>query len=386
VYDDGATAWTDYVPYISTVGYMLVMAFKLSEIFIGKSFAAESGRTRAPSLVPLHTAPVVPLSSLESSSKASVMDGGAGADSDAGFLNELATLPHSNPSLRYLWQLCCGPIHQFWTDLNTRPRVMFLVRYISIMLVGILAHFASVQLIKRVYLQDEGSRVLIALIYHPVFSSLILIAIRMLSEALLLQLSGRTTLDAHWAPAASSVTLMWAVVLKCLGRSYLVNVSSLETQIVTSILFLMFESTMRISRFIRVRFLWSLVVPWPEAHKRAASWISHPVLLMVDYGLLYAEFIGVLVAFSCTLFVRWWNDLPLNLSIILISLAVQILCELVGAFGSIHMQCLFYGLRFRATLWLGVQKTGHMIWYAALTAWPFVLVVSLMRDVMVNPI
>jgi len=179
---------------------------------------------------------------------------------------------------------------------------------------------------------------------------------------------------------------MWALVLKTLGRAYLVNISDLESQIITSILFLLFEGNWRLAQFIRVRFFWSLFVSRDAAHRHAASWLNDPVLLLVDYALLLAEFVGLFLAFSATLIVRWWYSLPMDIGVAGISFLVQLFCELVSAFGGIYMQCLFYGFRFRATLWLTVQHSRRMLYYALMTIWPFVLVTALMRNVMINPI
>lgn len=257
-----------------------------------------------------------------------------------------------------------------------RGLTLALAYALLVILLG-LARTLHTRYIFQEYVKSESDKILVILIYQPAVAVILLAACRVITVRIIDMTPGADPADSRWYYVYGAIHLAVQITGRYEPRSctscsrlcftfshlepvlcsmYLFNVSSLPIQVATSILSGVFENSLRITRVVRTRKLWSLVTNPKFAAAQAKLLLSHPYNLHVQYLSQLLEIASIFIAFGTALLVRARYDLKLPLDVVIASFVVQLCLELFFDSVTLLFESSIMGFTARARLYVEHQE------------------------------
>jgi len=154
----------------------------------------------------------------------------------------------------------------------------------------------------------------------------------------------------------------------CAGRFYLANLQSLESQIVTAVLYSLLEVAYRLSVAPRYNIFYSVLYRGDRKRIMGAvrEQLKNGFLVQCLYIDQFVELVGIVVAFAGTIIIRARFAQDVNLNRFVISLVAQVALEVVGDVTYSLWEAGILGFRKRVALWRMYQTSHSYLLYAML--------------------
>jgi len=159
----------------------------------------------------------------------------------------------------------------------------------------------------------------------------------------------------------------------------LANLQSLETQLVSAVLYSILESAHRLSIAPRYSFLYGILYRGDRKRIMSAvrEQLSDGFLVQCLYIDQFVEIVGIAVAFSGTLIIRARFGQDSNIERIGFTLLAQIVLEVAGDVTYALWEASFFGFRKRVALWRMYQSQHTYLLYSLVAVLPAPLFTSL---------
>lgn len=136
---------------------------------------------------------------------------------------------------------------------------------------------------------------------------------------------------------------------------YLFNISALDVQVATTLMSGMMRSSFKMSRVVRTRKLWELVVSKKRAEEHSRQMLLHPFNLHVHYLSEMLEFACIFIAFGTALLIRFRYGEVLPFGLLLSSLCIQMAFETYFTVLDLLLESSLQGFTARAQVYLRFQ-------------------------------
>jgi len=108
---------------------------------------------------------------------------------------------------------------------------------------------------------------------------------------------------------------------------YLFNISALDVQVATTIMTGIMKTSYKLSRVVRTRKLWELVVSKQAAQEQSRVTLLHPFNHHVHFLDELLEYASIFIAFGTALLIRLRYNEPLPIDVVVSSFFVQLAFE-----------------------------------------------------------
>ena len=146
---------------------------------------------------------------------------------------------------------------------------------------------------------------------------------------------------------------------------YLFNISALDVQVATTIMTGIMRTSYKLSRVVRTRKLWELVVSKQAAQEQCRTTLLHPFNHHVHYLEELLEFTSIFIAFGTALLIRFRYAETLPFDVLVSSFFVQVAFETYFTVLDLLFESSLQGFTGRAEVYLQHQASYSYL-YAAL--------------------
>lgn len=231
-----------------------------------------------------------------------------------------------------------------------RPSAAWLI--IPPLILGSIYNVVQTYVITEVYTSSSNrGRIVVVLAFQPVVAQLLLKLAEVCSHFMV-----------KWIPSLADHAFYfpWAalqMLTSMIGRVYLSNLSSLGDQLLSALLLMLIEVSIRITRPLRTYIMWrGLCLSHEDAMHKARA--SHLGLTHrhTEYLGQFGQICSIVIATVFSVVVRAQYGISQPAGVIIGSVLVQLVVAFLGDFLSIIVQCWYLGMNLG--FWYRHQKSG----------------------------
>jgi len=232
---------------------------------------------------------------------------------------------------------------------SARPSPAWMM--VPVFLLAVVYNTVQTYAITELYaIATPRERVVVVLAYQPLVTQTLLVAAEYLCHRMFKMVPGLGDRPFYY-PVMALQALM-----SMIGRMYLSNLKNLGDQIITAVLLMLVELSIRITRPLRTYVMWRTVSSHDEALRRARDYHTVTIRRHAEYIDQFTQVSSIIVATLFSAVVRAQYDVPQSGELVFGSLLVQLVIAVIGDLCSILAQCWY--LDMTLDLWYRHQRAG----------------------------